>query len=104
MNLLCSLAKVGRPARWMPRGLMLMSVALLLTGCTSTPMVGLAGPVNEEELRDLATRYIRSAFHFPDHPGVRAQAVEAAEDLGPEWLPLIRGALRDEQPAVRFAA
>jgi HEAT repeat protein len=42
---------------------------------------------------------------YPEYPGVRAQAIEAAEEvMGKDALLLIRGAMKDEQPVVRFAA
>lgn len=44
-------------------------------------------------------------MQYPEHPAVRAQAVEAAEEvLGKDALLLIREAMKDEHPAVRFAA
>ncbi len=93
----------GRPARARPS--MPVRVAggicgvLLLTGCAATP-----GASQERQIRELAERYVRKALEYQTDPGVRAQAVEAADALGPDVLPLLRNRLNDPHAAVRFAA
>lgn len=76
-------------------------VAGLSAGCSNYVKPGPA----DLSLRELAEAYVRRGVQYPEHPAVRAQAIEAAETvMGKEALLLIRGAMKDEHPAVRFAA
>lgn len=60
---------------------------------------------DDASLRELATTIIKRGVQYPENPVVRAQGVEACEEaLRQEALPVIRGALKDEQAGVRFAA
>ena len=64
-----------------------------------------ANKAADARLRDLATAIVQHGVKYAENPVVRAQGVEACEEvLGKESLPAIRGALKDEHAGVRFAA
>lgn len=72
-----------------------------LGGCSQ------AQPLSEDSLRlrDRALDALKRGVKYEFLPSVRVQAVEAMQDVGGErMLPWIREALRDDHPAVRFAA
>lgn len=80
-------------------------VALLLgvTGCTRSLLT--TRPVEKVSLRRAALRCLETAIRYEYNTVVRVEAVEAMALSGcAEVLPWIRSALRDRQPAVRFAA
>lgn len=85
----------------------LLFAALAVTGCADPSMSssGVQRPASDAELRELAAAYVRRGLRYPENPAVRAQAVEACEQvLGSDAPMLIRDALSDEHPGVRFAA
>ncbi len=71
----------------------------LLAGCSWAPAVP-----PDPQLRALAARYVCSAVGYTHNPGVRAEAIEAAESLPADQRAIIRSGLKDEHPSVRFAA
>ena len=76
-----------------------------ITGCAAVPRQRAVSTAESPGLRDRALLGLESALRFPDNPVVRAQAVEALQDSGStDALPLIRLAMTDEHPGVRFAA
>ncbi|GMU24915.1 MAG: hypothetical protein AMXMBFR13_49860 [Phycisphaerae bacterium] len=59
----------------------------------------------DQQLRELAVRYVHRGLQYPETPAVRVHAIEASADvLGAEGRVLLRKGLKDEHPAVRFAA
>jgi HEAT repeat protein len=76
-------------------------LVVALSGCSQYAAPGPA----DNTLRELAATYVRQGVRYPEHPVVRAEAVEAAAKvMGRDALLLVRGAMKDEHPAVRFAA
>ena len=62
-------------------------------------------PVSILPYRHRALDCLKRAVEYKPNPVVRAAAIEAFETSGcPDGLPWIRAALRDDHPAVRFAA
>lgn len=80
------------------------AVALMVVGLCGCSQ---AQPLSEDSLRlrDRAADALKRGVKYEFLPSVRAQAVEAMQDSdGERMLPWIREALRDDHPAVRFAA
>jgi len=76
-----------------------MAAIMLLAGCAPKPAL------NPEEMQRLAMRYLTAGATFRDNPVVRAQAIEALEQIEGERAAVwFREAIRDEHPGVRFAA
>lgn len=73
---------------------------LLLAGCQSTPKSNLT----DEQLRQRALFCLKRGLEYEQNPVIRAQAVEALQEVDPESVAWIREALRDPEPGVRFAA
>jgi HEAT repeat protein len=76
------------------------AILVLSSGCIA--------PLGREECRTLRQRALlalKEGTHYEALPSVRAQAVEALQNVAPsEGLPWIRSALSDDHPGVRFAA
>lgn len=83
-----------------------LTLVCLISGCAGSGATTAGGRVpDDERLRELATTCVRRGLVYPEIDAVRAQAVEAAaEVMGPDAPMLIREALKDEHPGVRFAA
>jgi HEAT repeat protein len=88
---------LGRLAGW------LIAVIAMAPGC--------AGPAatttsrQDGDYRREAVQHLKRAIRFPDNPVIRAQAIEAFQDMAPmDGLVWIREATRDPVPGVRFAA
>jgi HEAT repeat protein len=64
---------------------------------------GARAPAEAESLRQRAMQVLLEAIDS-ENPFVRANVVEAMQEDPPRALPLTQRALRDEHPAVRFAA
>jgi HEAT repeat protein len=94
----------SRVSRSRPRLLVLLSSVASVACAAGCSNYAAPGPL-DSSLRELATAYVRRGLQYPENPAVRAQAVEASEDvLGKDATLLIRVALKDEHPGVRFAA
>lgn len=86
-----------RRRRWGWAGAAAMVLAAA-AGCAAT-----APP--DSQLRERATQFVRAAARFPENPAVRAQAMEALEQVLPDQAGLLlREGLKDEHAGVRFAA
>jgi len=87
-----------------PAAVFVSLVAMILCGCAGTP-TRRGGSVNRRELQRAAFECLKAAVHYESNPAVRVAAVEALESSTPEaGLAWIRLALRDDHPAVLFAA
>jgi HEAT repeat protein len=82
---------------------MTLLAVVVLAGCN--PSARRVEPTSLLPYRHRALDCLKRAAEYKPNPVVRAAAVEAFEASGcPDGLPWIRAALRDDHPAVRFAA
>jgi len=73
------------------------------SGCVAPPSRG--GDADRVALKNRAMDVLHAAISYQGNPAVRVEAVEALEACpAAEATPWIRTALRDSEPAVRFAA
>jgi len=88
------------PLETVPVGLLLLTIT---AGCAQPHKAD--NDLNRMTLKRRAMECLTAAIRYQANPVVRVEAVEALESSGcKEGLPWIRAALRDDHPAVRFAA
>ncbi len=80
------------------------TVFVLASGCA--PTSGASASMGRTRLRQQAMDCLKAGIGYSFNAAVRAESVEALESsaFAPSTMPWIRAALRDDHPAVRFAA
>jgi HEAT repeat protein len=79
-------------------------VTIWIAGGCATPNPFADDPIQMSRLKDRALEALKRGVGH-DEPVVRAQAIESLQEEAPQkGMPWIRGGLRDEHPAVQFAA
>lgn len=87
------------------RCLVLATMVLMMApGCASNRLPNAS--ISRTQLRQRAMDCLKAGIGYSFNAAVRAEAVEALESSlsAPSTMPWIRAALRDDHPAVRFAA